>query len=267
MNQTAIPTVDIVVPVLNEAATLEHSITRLHAKLQQEPSFAGRIIIADNGSTDGTFQIATRLSATLSHVLVQHREVAGRGGALRNAWMVSSADVVAYMDADLSTDLCHLAPLVHCITSGEADVAAGSRLIPGSRVQRSARREVLSRSYNALLRFTLQVPARDAQCGFKAVRGTVAKQLLPSVLDDAWFFDTELLVQAFRHGYTVAEVPVTWTEDRDSRVRIVRTALADLRGIARMMRTSMKPFLSYDAIAVSATLPTVTASAGAGRPV
>jgi putative flippase GtrA len=140
------------------------------------------------------------------------------------------------MDVDLSTDLAALLPLVAPLISGHSDLAIGTRLGRGSRVVRGAKREFISRGYNLLLRGTLQVRFSDAQCGFKAIRSDIAKQLLPLVEDTGWFFDTELLVLAQRAGLRIHEVPVDWVDDPDSRVDIVATAMADLKGIVRLTR-------------------------------
>jgi glycosyltransferase involved in cell wall biosynthesis len=228
------PTVDVVIPVLNEVATIEQSVLRVREYLAATTTFCGRVIIVDNGSSDGTLAVAAALGDAFADVSVLHLGERGRGRALRSAWLRSTADVVAYMDVDLSTDLGALEPLVTLVTSGSADVAIGSRLVGGSRVRRGPRREVISRCYNALLRRTLRVGFHDAQCGFKALRSEVARALLPLVEDNAWFFDTELLVRAERDGYRVVELPVAWTDDPDSRVAIFRTAWRDLRGIARL---------------------------------
>jgi putative flippase GtrA len=140
------------------------------------------------------------------------------------------------MDVDLSTDLDALLPLVAPLLSGHSDVAIGSRLAPSARVVRGPKREVISRGYNTLLRLALRVRFSDAQCGFKAVRADRARALLPLVRDTGWFFDTELLVLAERTGLRIHEVPVDWVDDPDSRVDLVRTAIDDLRGIARLAR-------------------------------
>jgi putative flippase GtrA len=230
------PVLDVVIPVHNEETDLEPCVRRLHAYLTQTFPYPFRITVADNASTDRTLAVARALAAELPEVAVLHLAAKGRGGALRTVWSVSGAPVLAYMDVDLSTDLAALLPLVAPLISGHSDLAIGTRLARNSRVVRGAKREVLSRGYNLLLRRTLSAGFSDAQCGFKAIRAEVAHQLLPLVADTGWFFDTELLVLAERAGLRIHEVPVDWVDDPDSRVDIVATALADLKGIARLGR-------------------------------
>jgi putative flippase GtrA len=225
---------DIVVPVLNEEGDLEPSVRRLHEHLSGQFPYPFRITIADNASTDATPRIATRLAAELPGVTAVRLAGKGRGRALRAAWSASDAQVLAYCDVDLSTDLAALLPLVAPLISGHSDLAIGTRLARGSRVVRGAKREFISRSYNLLLRGTLGTGFSDAQCGFKAIRADVAERLLPLVEDTGWFFDTELLVLAERSGLRIHEVPVDWVDDPDSRVDVVATAVADLKGIARL---------------------------------
>ncbi|HUO74884.1 MAG TPA: bifunctional glycosyltransferase family 2/GtrA family protein [Solirubrobacteraceae bacterium] len=227
--------IDIVVPVYNEQAGLERSIRRLHAFLSAHIPFAWRIVIADNASTDATLAIARALAADLTSTTVLHLPLKGRGRALRAAWSQSDADVLCYMDVDLSTDLRALLPLIGSLVSGHSDVAIGTRLARGSRVVRGRKREFISRTYNRLLRLALGARFSDAQCGFKAIRADVARTLLPDVQDEGWFFDTELLVLAQRRGLRIHEVPVDWVDDPDSRVDVVSTALGDLRGVARLL--------------------------------
>jgi glycosyltransferase involved in cell wall biosynthesis len=231
------PVVDVVVPVYNEASGLRDQIRQLRARLQAELPVSWIITIADNGSTDRTPELADALAADLPDVRVLHLPVKGRGRALRAAWSRSDADVVAYTDVDLSTGVTALFPLVASILSGHADVAVGSRLLAGSHTTRSAKRELISRTYNRVLRVVLGTRIRDAQCGFKAVRADVARAVLPEIVDDGWFFDTELLIRAERHGLRIVELPVVWVEDPESSVDIVRTALDDLRGVLRLLRT------------------------------
>ena len=230
------PAVDVVVPVHNEQTDLEPNVRRLHAYLESTFPLTARITIADNASTDDTWEIAQRLAADLPGVRAVRLEAKGRGRALRRVWEESDASVLAYMDVDLSTDLAGLLPLVAPLISGHSDVAIGSRRAHGSRVVRGPKRELISRGYNLLLRASLGARFSDAQCGFKAIRADAARRVLPLMEDGAWFFDTEMLVIAERAGMRIHEVPVDWVDDPDSRVNIIQTALADLRGIARMRR-------------------------------
>jgi putative flippase GtrA len=249
---SAVPDIDIVVPVYNEAAAVEGSVRRLHAFLAEGLPFSWRIVIADNASTDATPAIARRLAAELDGVELLHLERKGRGRALRAAWTASDAQVLAYCDVDLSTDLAALLPLVAPLITGHSDLAIGTRLAHGARVVRGPRREVLSRGYNALLHGALRTRFSDAQCGFKAMRAELVAELLPAVRDDGWFFDTELLVLAQRRGLRIHEVPVDWVDDPDSRVDILATALADLRGVARLVAAG--PVARFAAVGVVSTL-------------
>jgi putative flippase GtrA len=231
---TVAPTLDIVVPVFNEQRQLAASIHRLHDYLSLTFPFTYRITIVDNASTDDTHAIARCVAVDLPHVRAIHLDRKGRGHALRAAWSMSDATVLAYTDVDLSTDLNALLPLVAPLVSGHSDVAIGSRLARSARVRRGPKREAISRSYNLLLRTALATGFRDAQCGFKAIRADAARALLPLVRDETWFFDTELLVLSERAGLRIHEVPVDWIDDPDSRVDIVDTALGDLKGVIRL---------------------------------
>jgi glycosyltransferase involved in cell wall biosynthesis len=237
----SLPLVDVVIPVYNEQTVLADSVHRLHAFLSNEMPFAWRIVIVDNASTDATLRVARSLVDELDYTSVLHLDRKGRGRALRAAWSRSDADVLCYMDVDLSTDLRALTPLVSALVSGHSELAIGSRLAPGSRVVRGRKREFISRSYNRILRLTLRARFSDAQCGFKAIRADAARQLLPEVADEGWFFDTELLVLAQRRGMRIHEVAVDWIDDPDSRVDVVSTALDDLRGVARLRFDSALP--------------------------
>lgn len=238
MTELAVSTcvLDIVIPVYNEERDLPGCVRTLHRYLADEVPYRSRITVADNASTDNTLAVARQLADELPDVDVIHLDAKGRGGALYAAWMASDADVVAYMDVDLSTDLSALMPLVAPLISGHSDVAIGSRLAATSRVVRGPKREFVSRSYNLILRGMLGAQFSDAQCGFKAVRADVARRLLPLVADTGWFFDTELLVIAERAGLRIHEVPVDWVDDPDSRVDVLQTAINDLKGCWRVGR-------------------------------
>ncbi|GAA1435191.1 bifunctional glycosyltransferase family 2/GtrA family protein [Streptomyces thermospinosisporus] len=243
------PVLDVVIPVHNEEKDLQPCVRRLHEHLARTFPYAFRITIADNASTDATPRLATRLAERLDEVRSVRLEQKGRGRALHTVWSASDAPVLAYMDVDLSTDLNALLPLVAPLISGHSDLAIGSRLSRGSRVVRGAKREFLSRSYNLILRGSLQARFSDAQCGFKAIRRDVARVLLPLVEDTGWFFDTELLVLAERAGLRIHEVPVDWVDDPDSRVHILRTAAEDLKGVWRVGRALATGALPLDRLA------------------
>ena len=252
-------TVDVVIPVYNEERDLVPNVRRLHAYLEARFPFPATITIVDNASTDATWPIAEYLASELPSVRAIHLDARGRGRALRTAWLRSQASIVAYMDVDLSTDLDALLPLVAPLVSGHSEVAIGSRLARGARVRRGAKRELISRAYNFLLHFGLGTKFSDAQCGFKAITAIAARRLIPAVQDQAWFFDTELLVLAERAGMRISEVPVDWTDDPDSRVDIAKTAIDDLRGILRMRLggvplTLSRQVLTFGSIGIASTI-------------
>ncbi len=230
--------ISVTLPVLNEQTRLPRSLPRLGQFLRDGARlpFEFEIVIADNGSTDRTQEVAERFCRELPEVRVVQFSERGRGGAVKRAWLGSEAEVLTYMDVDLATDLDAFPALVVAVASGRADIAIGSRLMAGSETNRGWRRELISRVYVRLARAVCRLRCSDAQCGFKAISRFAAQTLLPQVEDNGWFFDTELLVRAQWAGWRIAEVPVKWTEDRDSRVKIFRTAWEDVRGLMRLRR-------------------------------
>jgi glycosyltransferase involved in cell wall biosynthesis len=237
-HSTAHPAVEIVIPVHNEQEVIQQSVRTLHAHCIRHLGYSFAITIADNASTDHALTLARSLAQELTEVGVVHLDERGRGRALRAAWGASRADVVAYMDVDLSTDLSSLRDLVEPLLEGRGDIAIGSRLAPEARVTRGLKRDTISRIYNLILRLSLQASFFDAQCGFKAGRREVIQALLPAVEDENWFFDTELLCRAQRAKVSIREIPVEWVEDSDSRVDVLATAREDLRGIMRLRRNA-----------------------------
>ena len=227
---------DIVIPVLNEEQALPLSIPVLHEHLAENfGSYEWRIVIADNGSEDGTLKVSQHLACEFPGVTPFRMEQRGRGLALRTAWLASEADVVAYMDVDLSTDLAALQPLVGAVAEHECDIAIGSRLIRGARVERRPlKREITSRGYSFLFRTMFFTGFRDAQCGFKAISRRAVDELVPLIVNNRWFFDTELLILAEANGFRIREIPVHWTDDPDTRVKILGTAIEDVKGLLRL---------------------------------
>ena len=227
-------TVDVVIPVYNEERALEPSITTLREFLQQRFPYRWRIVIADNASVDRTLEIAKELSSVHPDVDYIHLDQKGRGRALRQAWLGSKADVVSYMDVDLSTNLEAFPPLIDGLVKEGYHVAIGSRLKKGAQVQRQLKREIISRCYNLLMKLMFWNRFSDAQCGFKALTRRAVEELVPIVKDQGWFFDSELLLRAEQKGYEIYEVPVSWIDDLDSRVNIAQTAWGDFKGLIRV---------------------------------
>ncbi len=228
-------TVDVVIPVLNEQAALRQSVETLHSFLVGHCPYTWRIVVADNASTDATPAICAELKEQYpGQVDFVRLEQKGRGRALRMAWSQSTADVVCYMDVDLSTNLRALPPLLAALIHSDYDLGTGSRLVHGAIVTRQWKREIISRAYNLLIRLLFWHRFRDAQCGFKGATRRAVDDLVPQVKDQEWFFDTELLLKGERQGYRIFELPVEWIEDLDSRVNIVRTAWADIKGLVRV---------------------------------
>jgi glycosyltransferase involved in cell wall biosynthesis len=229
------PQLDIVIPVYNEAHVLAASIEKLRAFLSETKfPYTWRVVVADNASTDATLQVAHQLEDTYPDVTVVHLPQKGRGRALKKALLDSDADAVCYMDVDLSTDLSCLLPLADAVLKDGYDLATGSRMTRGSKITRSLRREITSRGLILLVKLLFLSKLSDTQCGFKAITRQAARELLPLVQNDEWFFDTEMLLLAEKGGYRVKDVPVIWIEDPDSRVNVLRTVMEDLQGLARM---------------------------------
>jgi len=226
--------VDIVIPVYNEERTLERSVDTLLRFLRERFPYRWRIVVADNASVDTTLEIAKRLSSQYPEVTHLHLDQKGRGRALRRAWLESDANIVSYMDVDLSTDLEAFLPLIDGLVHKGHHVAIGSRLKKGAQVERQPRREIISRCYNILIKLMFRNRFSDAQCGFKALTREAVADLVPIVKDQGWFFDSELLLRAEQRGYQIFEVPVAWVDDPDSRVNIAQTAWGDLKGLFRV---------------------------------
>ena len=233
---------EVVIPVLNEEQALPSSIKTLHQSLSSELTPSDwRILIADNGSSDSTPEVAEQLMRDYGEVGYSRLEERGRGRALRKAWLESDADVLAYTDVDLSTELSALPKLVAAVRDEGFDIAIASRLKKGAGViGRPPHRELISRAYSLIVRAMFLSPVMDYQCGFKVISGQAARDLVPLVQDDGWFFDSELLLLAHNNGYKIKEVPVQWTDDPDSRVRIVSTAYEDMKGLLRLRFGGLK---------------------------
>lgn len=232
--KVSVHTVDVVIPVLNEAHVLETSVHTVLRYMRSHLSYPWQIVIVDNGSTDGTQEVAQRLCEHEPKVRFIHLYQRGRGRALRHAWLQSKADIVCYMDVDLSTKLEHLPELIDAIAKEGYAVATGSRLMRQSQTKRSLKRETISRIYNLFVKAVLSTRFSDAQCGFKALSRKAVEAIIPQVEDQSWFFDTELLVLAEKQGHRIKDIPVVWVEDDDTRVKILQTGWEDIKGVFRL---------------------------------
>ena len=227
--------IQLVIPVYNEENRLGPCLEKLIQFVSTQPEDY-RIIVANNGSTDRTCNVAKTWETRSDKIEVVQIPEKGRGRALKLVWSQSQCEILSYMDVDLSTDLAAYPRMIEALSKGEQDLAVGSRLLSGSKTSRCFKREWLSRGYNFLLKTAFHTHFSDAQCGFKAITRAAAAKLLPMVEDNHWFFDTELLVLAEKQGYRILDCPVHWIENRDSRVKIWRTILEDVKGIARLRR-------------------------------
>lgn len=216
--------VSLVFPACNERENLENAVRKTSQALE-EITNSYEIIIAEDGSTDGTDRIAARLSNEHPFVRHIHRDKRlGRGLALKNAFAQSNGRILVYMDVDLATDIGHLRALIESV-KGDCEFATGSRMLPESRVSRSLSRQIASKSYNFMVRSFLGSKISDHQCGFKAARREALLEILNEVNATHWFWDTELLVRASRRGYKVKEIPVEWTHKGQTKVRLIKDTI------------------------------------------
>lgn len=227
-------TVDVVIPVYNEEHVIAQSVATLRVFLKANVDKRWKIIIADNASTDRTWEVAQGLAQEHPDVAAVHIDQKGRGRALRKVWLESDADIVSYMDVDLSTDLGAFTKLIDAIDKEGYHIAIGSRLMRDSKTKRCFKRELTSRGYNFLIKAMFFNSWHDAQCGFKAVSRQAVQELVPLIQNQEWFFDTELLLLAGRKGFRIKEIPVAWVEDPDTRVNIVKTVREDIAGLMRL---------------------------------
>ncbi|MCW3983419.1 MAG: glycosyltransferase family 2 protein [Candidatus Bathyarchaeota archaeon] len=236
--------VSVVLPAYNEVNYLTPAVEKTIQTLNQFVD-SYEIIIAEDGSTDGTAQRAQQLAQQYPCVVHIHREKRlGRGTALNNAFCQSRGQVLVYMDLDLATDLKHLKPLVEAISVGGYDFATGSRMLEESKAERTFSRGFSSKTYNWLVRRMLGSKLRDHQCGFKAFRREALLGLLGEVEATHWFWDTEVMVRGYRHGLRIKEFAVEWHSGKDTKVNLAKDAWNMFRqtvGLWWKFKTEKKP--------------------------
>ena len=230
--------IDITIPVLNEEETLERQVKKADSYIRNNLSDLGaiRLVIADNGSTDQTAEVAKKLATEAENIALISLPRAGVGLALKASWSQSKADIVGYMDLDLATDLDCLRPALEPLISGDVDVVSGSRLKRGSKViGRSLKRAVISRAFNYLIRIYLGAKFSDGMCGFKFLQ----RNHLPAIIQDGavsegWFFSTELLACAQHLGLRLFDLPITWKDDPSSKVKIGKLTVEYISAMRRL---------------------------------
>ena len=216
--------VSVVLPAYNEEEAIERTVrVTVETLASFLPDDAFEVVVAEDGCTDRTPEIAERLAAGDERVRHLHSDDRlGRGGALEFAFERAAGDTLVYFDTDMATDMRHLEELVESVRSGECDIATGSRWLPGNKAERPTERAVSSLGYNTLVRLFLRSDLQDHQCGFKAFSRAAVEELRDAVEDEHWFWDTEMLVRAQRRGLRVREFPVEWEPRGDTKVDLVR---------------------------------------------
>ena len=222
-------TVDIVFPVYYEnLSTLEDSTAKIlmYIKKIQGP-FIFKIIISINGpQVNQITKKAKLISQNYKSVTILYTKNQGKGHGVLNAWKNSSADILTYMDIDLSTSLKSFDHLLDEIRKG-ADIAIGSRYLVKSKIKRSFKRYFFSKIYHIfLINAFLRLPIKDVQCGFKAISNTAFKKLSTNISDHVFFFEAEMLFLAHRLKMKIVEIPVDWIECRASGVKLFKTSVS-----------------------------------------
>ena len=229
-------TVSIVIPAYNEAGRLVHTLPCILDHVVQLP-YVVRVLIVNDGSGDETEEVVRSLMPEHSKLdVIALGRQRGKGAAVRAGVLASSSDVIGFMDADLSTSLRHIGEAVEVIVSG-ADVVIGSRALMDSQtlMVQPLYRRIGARIFREITRLMGELPdTPDAQCGFKFFRGSVAHDLFGSTVIDRWMFDLEVLRLALHRGYRIAQVPVEWTNDPESRLRLTMGTLRMVRDLARI---------------------------------
>jgi glycosyltransferase involved in cell wall biosynthesis len=229
---------EITIPILNEEDTLYKQVYKVYNFIKQHMNDLGPfgIILADNGSTDRTPEIAKLLTQELANVQYLRLDQRGVGRALKASWGQSKAEIVGYMDLDLATDLRYLRPALEKLHSGQADIVTGTRLAKGARViGRTPLRNVTSRCFNIIIKTVFQTTFSDGMCGFKFLRGNCLNKLIDAgAQSDGWFFATEILITGEYLGYRISDLAVEWTDNPDSKVKIVKLSIEYLKAMQNL---------------------------------
>lgn len=229
---------EITVPVYNEESDLPKNIPKLFSYCEKNlGGYGWKIIIVDNGSKDGTWDEAGKMCELYPERVCRMKlDRKGRGWALRNAWKNSEADIVGYMDIDLSSDINDFSKLVGAIESG-CDLAVGSRNMKQSLVVgRTVLRGLMSKSYIFLAKLINGIKISDTQCGFKALDRRAFLAVEPLIMNNLWFFDSEMVIILEKAGFKVRDIPIKWVDDKNSTVKVLKDSWEELSGLLRLRR-------------------------------
>lgn len=227
--------ISVVLPVYNEEVTLKRTIDTVSAHLGSL-ELDSEIIVVDNLSDDRTLDVAVECARRDRSIVVLHNSHKhGKGWAVRTGMMHARGRMRFFMDADLSTPVGEMSSLIEELEKG-ADVAIGSRRLEGSAILKAQPwiRVAAGQVYNLLVRLLFYPSCRDSQCGFKAFTARAAEALFPLQKVTGFGFDIELLHLARKRGLAVAQVPVRWRDERESRVSLLRDVPSMLRDLARV---------------------------------
>lgn len=228
--------INITIPVFNEEEILHENILKIYNFLKEHISDPWFIVIANNGSTDKTELIAKELIKHNMGIRLLYIEKPGKGEAIKQGWQKFEADIYCFMDADLATDLKDLPNLISQVKNGY-DIAIGSRYVKGAQVKRTIFRKIFSFVYRILVKLMFNSLIKDFPCGFKAINKKVLEKIVPKIKDNAWFFDSELLILAEKEKFKIKEIPVSWHDpERQSKVKVLNTARAYVRKLFELKR-------------------------------
>lgn len=232
--------IEFCLPIHNEEKILKENTLKLLTYLdKQEHPWNWEIILVINGSSDSSYVLGQKLEQEFpGKIKAVNYPSPGRGQALKKYFSSSQADILLYMDIDLAVSLDNIAPTLKALIEEGYSLAIGSRLLAESKIERSFIRELSSQTYNFLSRLILGHHISDMQCGFKAIKKELFEKIKDKLLDDKWFFDTEMIVFAKKFGGKIKEIPVDWQEnrydERKSKVKLIRDSLRFIKNLIKL---------------------------------